>query len=298
MSGRIVIGYDGSDSGDDALTLGATLCRAIGDTPLVVTVYPEENPIGPGRVDAEWVAYMREQAGEVSAAAHRFLEAHGINAECRVVGSGSAAHGLDDVAEAEGAEMIVVGSSRRGARRRISPGSTGERLLHGAICPVAVAPRGMRERSAEIPLRKIGVAYVDSPEAREALRVASGLAARTGASLRLYTVVAPRAEIFAPVVGRDAEEAFLKTVREDTRAALDAALASLPEGVEADYELLEGDVVDELAALDEREVDLLVAGSRGYGPVRRVLLGGVARRLIRRAACPLVIVPRGADSLG
>ena len=57
----------------------------------------------------------------------------------------------------------------------------------------------------------------------------------------------------------------------------------------ADEELLEGDVVDELAALDEHEVDLLVCGSRGYGPVRRVLLGGVLRRLIRRAACPVVV---------
>jgi nucleotide-binding universal stress UspA family protein len=56
-------------------------------------------------------------------------------------------------------------------------------------------------------------------------------------------------------------------------------------------ELLEGDVVDELAAL---EVDLLVCGSRGYGPLRRVLLGGVSRRLIRRACSPLVMVPRGA----
>ena len=39
---------------------------------------------------------------------------------------------------------------------------------------------------------------------------------------------------------------------------------------------------------------MLVIGSRGYGPVRRVLLGGVARKLIRRAACPLVVVPRGS----
>ena len=83
-------------------------------------------------------------------------------------------------------------------------------------------------------------------------------------------------------------------MREDARAALDEALASLPEASSATDELLEGDVVDELAALDEREIDLLVCGSRGYGPVRRVLLGGVSRRLIRRAACPVVVVPRGA----
>ncbi len=292
MSGRIVIGHDGTDSGDDALTLGASLARATGDAPVVVVVYPQENPIGVGRVDAEWVAFMREQARDISASARRFLEARGVDAEYRVVGSQSAAHGLDDVAEEEGASMIVVGSDRRCARRRISPGSTGERLLHGAISPVAVAPRGMHERPPDWSFERIGVAYVDTRESREALAVATDVARRTGARLHLYTVVAPRAEIFAPVTGRDAEEAFMATVRESARSALDDALASLPDDVDATDELLEGDVVDELASLDEREVDLLVCGSRSYGPVRRVLLGGVSRQLIRRAASPLVVVPR------
>ena len=294
MSGRVIVGYDGSDSGDDALVLGATLARSTDQPPLVVTVYPEEHAIGIGRVDAEWVAHMRRHAQEVSDCARRFLEERGVQPDLRVLGSGSAAHGLDDVAEAEHASMIVVGSSHRAARRRITPGSTGERLLHGAICPVAVAPRGLRDRPVETDVARVGVAYVDAVDAREALRVAAELAERTGASLRLYTVVAPRAEVFAPVVGRDAEEAFLSSLREQAQGALDDALAAVPEGVQASAELLEGDVVDELASLDEHEVDVLVCGSRGYGPVRRVLLGGVVRRLSRRAASPLVVVPRSA----
>lgn len=286
----VVVGHDGSDSGDDAATLGAQLSTATGEDLVVVSVYPEENPIGIGRIDAEWVAYMRGQAEEVGASARRLLDERGVGATYRVVGSSSAAHGLDDVASETGASMIVVGSARKGARRRISPGSTGERLLGGAICPVAVAPRGLRDRDVQV--RRIGVAYVDVPEAREALAVAASLAKRTGASLTLYTVVAPRAEVFAPVAGRDAEEAFMGAVREAARAALDEAVASLD--FEAADELLEGDVVDALAALDDRECDLLVCGSRGYGPVRRVLLGGVASKLVRRAACPVVVVPRGA----
>jgi nucleotide-binding universal stress UspA family protein len=290
----VIVGHDGSDSGDDAAVLGARLARATGEELLVVTVYPEENPIGVGRVDAEWVAAMREHAREVSDGALGFLRERGVTATGRVVGSGSAAHGLDDVAEEVGASVIVVGSERHGARRRISPGSTGERLLHGAICPIAVAPRGLRERAVDAPITRVGVAFVDTPEGREAVSVAGALAARTGATVTLYTVVARRAEVFSPVIGRDAEEAFLATVREEARAALDRAQALLPEGVTAEEELLEGDTVEALAALDEREADLLFCGSRGYGPVRRVLLGGVLRRLVRRAACPVVVVPRGA----
>ena len=40
-------------------------------------------------------------------------------------------------------------------------------------------------------------------------------------------------------------------------------------------------------------LDLLVCGSRGYGPVRAVLLGGVSRRLTAEAQCPVIVVPRG-----
>ena len=43
------------------------------------------------------------------------------------------------------------------------------------------------------------------------------------------------------------------------------------------------------------DVDLLVCGSRGYGPLGSVLLGGVSRRLIHRAACPVIVVPRGTE---
>src|SRR5437867_776142 len=108
----VVVGHDGSDSGDDAAVLGARLARATDASLLVVTVFPEESPIGVGRVDAEWVAAMREHAEEVSAGGRRFLDGRGVAAEYHVAGSGSAAHGLDDVAEAEHASMIVVGSER------------------------------------------------------------------------------------------------------------------------------------------------------------------------------------------
>jgi nucleotide-binding universal stress UspA family protein len=42
--------------------------------------------------------------------------------------------------------------------------------------------------------------------------------------------------------------------------------------------------------------DLFVVGSRGYGPHRRVLLGSVSGRLVRNAACPVLVVPRGIEA--
>ena len=40
----------------------------------------------------------------------------------------------------------------------------------------------------------------------------------------------------------------------------------------------------------------MLAGSRGYGPLRSVLVGGVSGRLMRTVQCPIIIVPRGAEA--
>jgi nucleotide-binding universal stress UspA family protein len=61
--------------------------------------------------------------------------------------------------------------------------------------------------------------------------------------------------------------------------------------VESSGDVVVGLAVDELVELS-REVDLLVVGSRGWGPVRRLLLGSTSERLVREAACPVIAVPR------
>jgi nucleotide-binding universal stress UspA family protein len=126
-----------------------------------------------------------------------------------------------------------------------------------------------------------------------ALQLATRLAQRTSAALRLYTVVADEAEVLPPLIGRDAERAFLATAREVYQRALDKAIASLPPGMDATGQILTGDVVDVLAELGPQDIDVLFCGSRGYGPARRVLLGGVSSRLVRRARSPVVVPPAG-----
>jgi nucleotide-binding universal stress UspA family protein len=273
------------------VTLAQAYCRTVGAHLIVATVHPAPAAISPGRVDAEWVADRHRLAGEVLA---RAREVAGDDADYRVVASSSAAHGLHDLAEEVTAGLIVVGSRREAPAERLFAGSTAERLLSGSMCPVAVAPAGMRSRPAGALLR-IGVAYIEEPEAIAALNVAAAFAAVADVGhpeLRLYTVVAPEAEVLPFGIGRDAERAFLATARETYQSALQAATARLPEGLAASGHLRTGDVVEVLADLDATEIDLLFCGSRGYGPLRRVLLGGVSSRLVRRARSPVVVVPR------
>jgi nucleotide-binding universal stress UspA family protein len=216
-------------------------------------------------------------------------------AEYRTVPSSSPARGLAGLAEEEGAAMVVAGSHRSGAFGRVASGGTAERLLHGSGCPVAVAPRGYRRRITD-KLRRIGVAFVDTPDGHEAVRQAADLAARTGLPLTLFSVVTVHHTWFVPEVVRPEEDTLPIEVRKEYQDALDRALAELSDDVRATGELIYGEVVDELSVVGERGVDLLVCGSRGYGPVRRVLLGTVSAALLRQASVPVLVVPRGDDA--
>ncbi|MEU8664080.1 universal stress protein [Actinoplanes philippinensis] len=284
--GPVIVGVDGSPSSADAVTLGGWAATTL-ETPLVVAaVHPAPSAIGSGRVDAEWISDRR-------AAAERALDdARALPspaAEYRVIASSSAAHGLHDLAEELGAALIAVGSAAAAPSSRTFAGSTAERLLAGSVCPVAVAPAGMPTPPGA--LGRIGVAYVDTPDGRAALATAARLAARTGTPLRLVTVVAHGDAARPFLLGSDAERAFLDTARESYEEALQRAAESVP-GTPVEWELRSGDVVESLAEMDD--VDVLFCGSRGYGPARRVLLGGVSARLLHRARRPVVVVPRAA----
>jgi nucleotide-binding universal stress UspA family protein len=60
--------------------------------------------------------------------------------------------------------------------------------------------------------------------------------------------------------------------------------------------VLVGDPARELAKASA-DFDLIVAGSRSHGPLRRALLGSATRRLLSDSACPVLVMPRGAEPL-
>jgi nucleotide-binding universal stress UspA family protein len=289
MTRPILAGADGTESGLDAVAFGARLAAAVGAPLAVVCVSPEHA----GLAGAEAEEDVRRHAAAILGAARAVATevAGSPPAEERTVVATSPARGLAELAEEEEVEAVVVGSTNRGAVGRVMSGSTAERLLHGTGCPVAVAPRGYRRHGREA-LRAVGAAFADTPEGHEAVRVAADLAARAGLPLTVYSVVALHTNWFRPEVVQPDASVVPEEVGKAARDALDAALAGLPGGVKASGEVRFGEVVDELSMAAERGVDLLVCGSRGYGPVRRVLLGTVSSALVRQASVPTLVVPR------
>ena len=204
-------------------------------------------------------------------------------AELRDIASPSVGRGLHQLAEQCAADLLVVGSCSRGMLGRVLSGDDTRASLNGASCAVAVAPHGYAESTASI--KTVGVGYTGTPEAEAALAVARGLAARYGATVRAMTVVNPIPgalrywEAFEPdwgmaieVVGRTANEQL---------GLLDGVDSSVAVGVPSEA----------LAAFGA-EVDLLVVGSRSYGPVRRMMLGSTSVHLAYGTLCPLLVLPR------
>ena len=213
----------------------------------------------------------------------------------RNVASTSAAHGLADLAEDVEASMVIVGTTQETGLTRGLLGSSTERLLHGTTAPVTVVPPRWRQ-SAPDRISRIGVAYIDTRDAREALRKAVQVALRIPARLTLYTALGQSSERYSYLVARTDEQVFWDMARDSFRTALDLAAAGVPPVLDPRTVLLEGAVVESLAALGPNDVDVLVCGSRGYGPVCRVLLGGVSSPLIRRARLPVTVVPRATTA--
>lgn len=275
----ILIGFDGSDGGRDALELALVLA-GLGDSRLsVVTVLPYAPlPITPAVLADEEETGLPELFEEARSRLAPF------EVETRAFGGGSAAAVLGDIAEQESASTIVVGSPHRGAVGRAIAGSVAHGLLHGAPCEVATAPHGYAGERHPGP-RAIGVAYDGTPESKAALRRAEELALSANATLEIFTVVAP--PIALPGV-----PGYAPSTAPDPGQVIREAASSVDERLGVTTRLLEGVPGEEIAAACGERIDLLVAGSRGYGPIARVLLGSVSAALVRNAPCPVIVVPR------
>jgi nucleotide-binding universal stress UspA family protein len=283
---RLLVGYDGSEGGRDALELARVLGEGSGASVLVVTVLP----YGPLPIPYE---ILDEE--EAERAQPLFEEARqrlgGLEVETRAFGGGSAAGVINDLAEKEEVDTIVVGSRHRGPIGRTLIGSVADGLLHGAPCEVILAPRGYATEEPG-PFRTIAVAYDDTAEAKAALARAEAIALASRATIVVFTVSAPPAVVpgaagYTPAIPPEAGAIVTRTVKgvDERLAATGRALAGVP-----------GPAIIE--ACEEVGADLLVSGSRHYGPMLRVLLGSVSTQLAHRAACPVLVVPRPVGKPG
>jgi nucleotide-binding universal stress UspA family protein len=281
VSCTIIAGFDGSDASQAAVRFASRVAGALGGEVVAVTGYPvPQRVLGTGAADGATAALVSDARAQADLTLGE-LQQNGVAS--RVVRPGSPAQALVEAADELGGDLIVVGTHHSSGPGRLTLSTTGDRLIQGAPCPVLIVPAG----PSPDRIATIGVAYDDSDEARAALAYAADLARAFGARLVLISVVEPFAG------GRfetteDDEVRFRNVVAE----AADEAAANLAGELETEVRTLPGPPGEMLAAAAKEGIDLLVAGSRGYGPLRAVLAGSVSRYLAGNAPCPLIVVPR------
>jgi nucleotide-binding universal stress UspA family protein len=284
----VLVGIDGTSSGLEALSLGSALAVITGAPLVLGAVYGFEvmtsafgGPAWPQHVEASrWLKEAEARLGDA------------VPWRSVTVQAGSIAHGLAQMAEEEDAAILVLGFSRHGPVGRIMTGTDVTRVVHGSPCAVAVVPHGWHMQPEDKALT-FGVAFDGSPESHEALALAARLAEAPHARLRILTAVqllSPAHPVFAATGASYAS--WLRQQREYAETIAHEAAAGIP-GAEVD--VLHGDPVYCLAEASAG-LDLLVAGSRRYGPLRTTLLGGVSSALVEHAHCPVLVVPRGVHA--
>jgi nucleotide-binding universal stress UspA family protein len=285
MFNTIVVGIDGREGGRDALALAERLRQLFGGELVAVHAYPYDFFVSRGATP-DFESIMHGNATDLVLGE---LERAGVEAHAVAVPDGSPGRALHMAAKWHDSDLIVVGSDHRGPIGRVLAGDVTAGTLHGARCPVIVAPRRYAEHAKAI--ETIGVGYDGSLESHVAAELARDLATAIGARLHVTYVLEP------PISG-GAGLAYDRDWHEEADAARAAAQARLDDLLEelgdiATGEIVIGDPVRELSYV-ANDLDLLVTGSRGYGPVRRVMLGSTSAKLVRQAPCPVLVLTRTA----
>ena len=152
MFKRIVVGVDGREGGRDAVAL-ARLLVAVGGKLTLAHVVARDADAYRGTSGAPEAS----DGGRAEAMLEAVREETGVAAHLRWYRSSSVGRGLHELCDVIGADLLVVGSSRRGLLGRVLIADDTSAALNGAPCPIAIAPGNYSEQPGMT--REIGVGY-------------------------------------------------------------------------------------------------------------------------------------------
>lgn len=281
MFKRIIVGFAGDQGGRDAVTLAARFAAALhSDLTVVYPFHPLLASIPVGEAER----HTRKAVERITAAVEDAPPA----AYCRTSGSWPI-HALHELASEQTADLIVFGAAREGLGEHLHI-STMERMVHGAPCAVAVAPAGYQDTTAAT-LHEIGVGFSASGEGRRALHLAHELAGMTGGRLEVIACSALSPALASYAFSSASLPALENELYAETKVNLERVVSELDGNVPVELQVIRGEPSSVLVGRSDK-LDLLMLGSRAYGPLRHALLGSVSADVMRDAHCPVLVIPR------
>lgn len=300
MFQNILVPLDGSPFAESAIPLASRLARSararlhlvLAHRQVPVLVGAGEMMALPGDLNEE----LREQeVGYLSATAERLVHS-GLGMVEYHEADGLAGPELCEEAGRLYADLIVMATHGRGGMQRFWLGSVADYLIRHLSIPVLVTHPGREEDSVEDrPIRGVLVALDLSADSEAILGPVAALALATQAHVTLLHAIGsaePRDVPALPfpmpkdpaVLGRDRQEALV---------LLDRIAARLRErGVSVSARVAAGEASAStlLETLQEDRYDLMALTTHGAGGVRRLLIGSVADKVMRRAAKPVLVM--------
>lgn len=283
MFDRILFPTDGSDGADAAfdhvLDLAADHDATVHVLNVADTTHDSVTRVGRDVVDV----LEREGEDVVDAAAERAAD-RGVETVTAVLQGGVDETIVTYAAERE-VDLVAMPTRGRHGLDRLLLGSTTERVVRRSPVPVlSLRPDG---EAARYPYRNVLVPTDGSDRAAEALDRAVALAARSGATLHVLSVVDVGTIGAEAYSGTDALVSASEETVAEAVAVAEAAGVETVERVEVGSSAARGI----RSYLADHDVDLVVMGTRGLTGVERYLLGSVAERTVRTSPVPVLTVP-------
>ncbi len=283
---KIMFATDFSERSDRALRRAVILARAHDAVLEIVHVVDDDRP---RRIVDHEVNDARQLLGEL---ARSLKDLDGVSCSTQIV-QDDPFSGIGKAVATATPDLLVIGPHRRQILRDAFVGTTAERTIRTASCPVLMVngpPVG--------PWRHVLQTTDLSETAEKALKRFIGLGFGAGARSSVLTVFdAPALRLaMSDSMGKEGQDDYLNDLRAQARQSLAAFIARL--GIEQAEKIVrpeETTVANEiLKAAEELKADLIVVATQGKGAVARMVLGSVAGQVLKDARCDVLAIPPDA----
>lgn len=200
----------------------------------------------------------------------------------------SAASAVISYVEDHDIDLVVMGTHGYRRLKRVLLGSTAERVVRLAKCPVLTVRRDAKVDDYEP--RRILVPVDFSDQTESLLRHAMFVAADENAVIDVIHVIPPQ---YLPAIyyGADPLPVPYDQIRRRTMTHLREVLDDvIGDSVKSNPFVAVGDPVTEITEMaNKSDYDLMIISTHGYSGVKHALLGSVAERVVRSAPCPVLV---------